>query len=331
MKKEILYITEWVSYIKRWENTIVVVKKDETKKVIPIEIIESLYIFTQLSITTWLLEILNKYNIPIYFHGYYWNYTGSFYPREQTTSWAIIVDQVNNFSNDWLWYAKKLMYSAFSNMIKVLNRYNNLVDKEKILRLKEIRNNIDNICSINDLMWLEWIFRQIYYSQFSKCIKNNKFSFNDRNRQPPTDPVNSLMSLLNMCCYNMVNDSIIKSQLSPFISFYHSMNQNRYNLSLDIAEIFKPILVDRLILKLLNNNMLKPSDFTKDKVIWIVKLKEASYKKVMNEWNMTINDNITLKQLWKKYTWKSIVKFECYKIIKYWWEKNNFNFYILND
>jgi len=65
----------------------------------------------------------------------------------------------------------------------------------------------------------------------------------------------------------MVNDSIIKSQLSPFISFYHSMNQNRYNLSLDIAEIFKPILVDRLILKLLNNNMLKPSDFTKDKVI----------------------------------------------------------------
>lgn len=159
MKKEILYITEWVSYIKRWENTITIIKKDETKKVIPIEIIDSIYIYTQLSLTTWLLELLNKYNIPIYFHWYYWNFTGSFFPKEKVTSWAIIVEQVNNFSNNGLFYAKKVMFSAFSNMLKVLKRHQSVLDKNIINKMKKLKKEIKISTNIKELMWIEWNFR----------------------------------------------------------------------------------------------------------------------------------------------------------------------------
>jgi len=332
MKKEVLYITSGVYEILRKDNTIIIVKEEWTKT-FPIEIIDALYIYTDLKISTQLLGLLNKYNIQIYFHWYYWNYIWSYFPKENNVSGAIIVEQVKNFTENSLFYSKKLMYSAFSNMLKVLDRHKDKLDKDILQKMKDLRDQLiynNNIQDINTLMWLEWIFRNFYYSQFSKCIKNNNFIFNERNRQPPKDPVNSLMSLLNMNCYNLVNDSIIKSQLSPFISFYHSMNQKRYNLSLDIAEIFKPILVDRLILKLLNNNMLKKSDFIKDKSIWLVKLKDDTYKKVMLEWNNSINEYLYIKSLWKKYNWKSIIQFECYKIMKYWNDKNyNLNFYIL--
>lgn len=331
MKKETIYITEGISELIRFENTIMVIKSDWTKKSFPIEIIESIYIMTNLKISTNLLELLNQFDITIYFHWYYWNYVWSFFPKESVTSGAIIVDQVINFEKNKLLLSKKLMDAAFYNMIKVLERYKDIVNDEQFNKLKILRKSIYEpyINGIDTLMWLEWNFRQIYYDLLWSCIKNKNFTFDWRNRQPPRDPINSLISLLNMSCYNTVNDSIIKSQLSPFISFYHSMNQRRYNLSLDLAEIFKPILVDRLILNLINNNVLKKTDFKKDKSIWMVSLTDDALKIVFIEWRKLLDETILVEKLWKKYNWKYVMILESYKLLKFLSTNEDFDFYKL--
>ncbi|MDL0298323.1 CRISPR-associated endonuclease Cas1, partial [Clostridioides difficile] len=70
---------------------------------------------------------------------------------------------------------------------------------------------------------------------------------------PPKDPVNALMSFGNSIMYTNVLSEIYKTQLDPTISFLHEPSTKRFSLSLDIAEIFKPIIIDTIIFSLINN------------------------------------------------------------------------------
>lgn len=329
--KEIIYITEWVKEINRWENTIEIVMFNDNKKAIPINIIDSIYILTDLKISTKILELLNKYWITIYFHNYYWWLIWSFFPKENKSSGSIIIKQSDLFMKQSLLLSKKLMSSSFYNMLKVLDRYKERTDEKNILYLKEIYKNLDfyKINTIEDLMWYEWTFRRIYYEEFSKCILNKNIKFDERNRQPPKDLVNFLISLLNSSLYNLTNDTIIKSQLSPFISFYHSINYKRYSLCLDISEIFKPILVDRCILNLINNNIVNENDFFFDneKLEWIIS--KDIIKKVFTYYKKWLEETVKVKKLDRNYSYSYLITLECYKIIKYILEWEDFEFYRL--
>jgi CRISPR-associated protein Cas1 len=84
---------------------------------------------------------------------------------------------------------------------------------------------------------------------------------NGRTKNPPSNEINSLISFGNSLCYTLALDTIYHTQLNPTISFLHEPGVRRYSLALDLAEIFKPILVDRTIFKVLNQKMLKTTDF----------------------------------------------------------------------
>lgn len=329
--KEIIYITEWVKEINRWENTIEIVLFDNKKRAVPINIIDSIYILTDLKISTKILELLNQYGITIYFHNYYWWYIWSFFPKENKSSWSIIIKQSNVFIDKWLELSIKLMEASFYNMLKVLDRYKDRTWEQNILYLKEIYKNLRfyKINCIDDLMWYEWTFRRIYYEEFSKCILNKNIEFNERNRQPPRDLVNFLISLLNSSLYNFTNDTIIKSQLSPFISFYHSINYKRYSLCLDISEVFKPILVDRCILNLLNNNILDENvfSFNEEKLEWDIS--KDVIKKVFSYYKKWLEETVKVKKLERNYSFWYLITLDCYKLIKYLLEWEDFDFYKL--
>jgi len=86
----------------------------------------------------------------------------------------------------------------------------------------------------------------------------------NRTKQPPNNEVNALISFGNMMCYTLCLDQIYHTQLNPTISFLHEPGYRRYSLALDLAEIFKPILVDRTIFSLLNKKQIQASDFRQE-------------------------------------------------------------------
>ena len=115
--------------------------------------------------------------------------------------------------------------------------------------------------SYEELLTLEAQSRKEYYSCFDHLIHSDQFVFGERTRRPPRNEVNSLLSFGNTVLYNHISFKVNRSPLDIRVGFLHATNSRPESLNLDIAEIFKPLVVDRVIFTLLNNRQLTPRDF----------------------------------------------------------------------
>ena len=250
--------------LSRKDNTLKFVPVDEEgneqqPKYLPVEGIEELYVFGSLDANSALYNFLGKGDIPVHFFDYYENYTGSFMPRDSLLSGRMLLAQTGYHTNGKkrIIIARKFIEGASFNMVKNLKYYNNRgKDLEPIIEIiEEYRLRIDVMNDVDELMGLEGNVRQRYYDAFNLII--NDFEMGNRSKQPPQNEVNALISFGNMMCYSQCLRAIHQTQLNPTISYLHSPGERRYSLALDIAEIFKPLLVDRVIFKVLNKKELQ--------------------------------------------------------------------------
>ena len=160
---------------------------------------------------------------------------------------------------------------------------------------------------------IEGNIRMNYYESFGQIIDG--FEMNGRSKQPPKNELNSLISFGNMMCYAQCLRAINQTQLNPTISYLHEPGERRYSLALDLAEIFKPLLVDRVIFRLLNRRELKKEDFD-HKLNYIV-LKEKGKKKFVETWENRLLESIQHRSLNRQVTYKHLIKLECYKLVKH--------------
>ena len=128
--------------------------------------------------------------------------------------------------------------------------------------IESLRKQIAKAGSIQELMGYEGNIRKTYYSAWTKII-DQEIEFEKRVKNPPDNMINTLISFVNTLIYTKVLGEIYQTQLNPTISYLHEPGDRRFSLSLDIAEIFKPILGDRLIFSLLNRNQITQKSFTK--------------------------------------------------------------------
>jgi CRISPR-associated protein Cas1 len=163
------------------------------------------------------------------------------------------------------------------------------------------------------LMGLEGNIRITYYQAFDLII--NDFEMGNRSKQPPSNEVNAMVSFVNMMCYTLCLDMIYHTQLNPTISFLHQPGSRRFSLALDMAEVFKPLLADRLIFALLNKKVIQKNDF--DYRLNYCLLKGAGRKKVVRAWDEKLNETIKHRSLGRSVSYKHLVKLECYKLVKH--------------
>lgn len=300
--------------LSRKENTIYVEVEDNIKKSIPIEDVESLHIFGEVDLNTKFLNFLSQQNIPIHFYNYYGFYSGSFMPREKNISGNLTVKQVEFYIDPIKrqYIAISFIEGAIFHMQRNLREYEGT---EKFVEvLKTELSNAYNTKSIPELMGCEGRARDAYYQAFNVILKNN-FSFVKREKRPPTNPINALISFGNSIIYSIVLTQIYLTQLNPTISYLHEPGEKRYSLSLDIAEIFKPLIVDPVIFKLVNNNMLNEDDFEED--LNFCYLTENGRKKFIKEIDQKLNTTIKHRKLKRNVSYKQLIRLECYKLIKH--------------
>ena len=304
--------------LQRNDNTLEITYNDGTKKVIPVERVDNIYVMTQFDFNTVLLNFLSQYGINIHFFNYYGFYTGTYYPKESLVSGKLLIKQVENY-NDMkkrLKIAKAFIdsasYNIHRNLIYYKNRNKNLEDYIK--EIEYFRRQIDLCKDVKELMGIEGNIRKVYYSSWNSII-NQDIKFEKRVKNPPDNAINSLISYVNTIIYTRVLSEIYKTQLNPTISYLHEPSERRFSLCLDIAEIFKPIIGDRLIFSMLNKNQITEKDFEKD--LNFLYIKEKARKEITKQIDKRLQTKIKHKTLGREVTYEYLMRLEIYKLIKY--------------
>lgn len=306
--------------LERQQNTLVFKDGDGKKRYMPVETIADIHVFGELDFNKRLLEFLTQNEITLHFFNHYGYYIGSFYPREYYNSGYLILKQSEYYLDilKRMDLAKKFVYGAISNMNKVLEYYIRRGIEELSTTLEEL-NHISSAIETQDspeaLMAIEGNTREIYYSAFDIITDSEDFSFTKRTRRPPQNRLNALISFGNSLLYVTVLSEIYRTHLDPRIGFLHSTNFRRFSLNLDVAEVFKPIFVDRLIFSLINKNQLKAKDFSTG--VEGVFLSESGRQTFIEEWENKLKTTIDHPTLKRKVSYRSLIRLDLYKIEKH--------------
>lgn len=311
--------------LKRKDNTIFIINEKDEKKVIPIETVRNIYIFGEMDFNSKMLCYLDKYDVLLHIFNYYGFYSGSFVPRSSLLAGDVLVKQAKKFTvpGSGLPLAKETLLATTDNILRNL-KYYNARGKDLVAVINNIEllaPELENSKAIDEIMGYEGNLRRHYYAAFPVII-NQEIEFRGREKRPPDNMINTLISYGNSVLYTTVLCEIFKTQLNPTISFLHKPSYRRFSLALDIAEIFKPLLVDRIIFRVLNKNMLTEKDF--EKKLNFCYMKDKAKKVFMKEFDGQLETTIKHRKLGRSISYRYLIRLECYKLIKYLMEGKDY-------
>jgi CRISPR/Cas system-associated endonuclease Cas1 len=366
--------------VRRSANTLYIENKDGDKKPLPVEDVDSLYLFGEVDLNTRLLNFLSQKKIPLHVFNYYGFYSGSYYPREYLHSGFLLVHQVACYHDEKrrLHVARELVRASAHSLLRNLAYYERRKGRPGEARQDEaepvgeiglsslsadtpsgvptdataeaavdahplappdfaehsdfaqpvepvddpntttaaavlfgaevsevsqetphapesdevpklvpgvealsagtvasptshaslawLRATIESLAAlvdgqtdVNALRGVEGKIRERYYAAWRHIVSDDAWAFERRVRRPPDNEINALISFGNGFLYTVCLSEIYRTQLTPTVSYLHEPGARRFSLALDLSEIFKPLIVDRAIFRLLNTGQMKPN------------------------------------------------------------------------
>ena len=284
---------------------------------LPVEDIGDFYVFGSLNANSSLYNFLGQKDIAVHFFDYYENYTGSFMPRDYLLSGRMLLAQTSAFQskNRRLEIARKFIEGASYNILKNLQYYNRRGKalEDIIETIEDLSSKIDAVTSVDELMGIEGLIRHNYYMAFDLIL--NDFSMDGRSKQPPKNEINALVSFGNMMCYTMCLRAIHQTHLNPTISYLHTPGERRFSLCLDISEIFKPLIVDRTIFRVINKKEIQEKHF--DKKLNKCLLNDVGKKIFVKALEERLEETFKHRRLGRNVSFRHLIKLECYKLEKH--------------
>lgn len=289
-----LYITSSETYLSL-DGENVVISADKTEKGrLPLHNLESIITCGYAGASPALMEKCANLNISVVFLSpsgrFRAKVTGKAYGnillrREQ---YRICDDSVKS-----LLIAQNFIIGKVYNERSVINRairdYSNRLDTDALndasLQLKEAISCVNSVSSMEELRGYEGKAAAKYFSQFNQLILQQKeyFSFDVRNRRPPLDRVNALLSFTYSLLTSMCVAALESVGLDPYAGFMHTDRPGRCSLALDLLEELRAPYADRFVLSCINKKIVDQSDF-EEKENGAVFLNESGRKKFLSAW-----------------------------------------------
>ena len=318
------YITS-MGELSRKDNSLCF-RKEGKNVYIPVENTKEIYCLNEVSINSKLLDFLASNNIVVHFFNYYEGYSGSYYPKNQYNSGKLLVKQVEKFNSDRLVIARNIVAGIGVNIKEVLYHYykHNKKEVKKTIDwiTKDFFRRVEDSTNIKELMAIEGELWQRFYSEFKNFLPED-FIMNKRVKRPPDNPINAMISFGNSLLYTKTISSIYRTHLDQRISFLHEPSEGRFSLSLDISEVFKPVIVYKTIFDLVNNKKIQVSKHFDKKVNYCL-INEEGRNVFITAFEERMEAVFNHPKLKRRVSYRTAIKLDCYKLIKYIMEDKEF-------
>lgn len=301
-------------------------RKNGKNVYIPIENTKEIYCLSEVTVNTKLLDFLSQNHVVVHFFNYYEGYSGTFYPRNQYNSGKLLVKQVETFSNSRIVIAKAIVKGIGENLLEVLYHYYKHEKKEvkgtvDWLR-KDFNSRLAEAETIPEIMSIEGEAWARFYGDFKYFLPED-FVMNKRVKRPPDNPINAMISFGNSLLYTKTISAIYRTHLDQRISFLHEPSEGRFSLSLDMSEVFKPVIVYKTIFDLVNNRKIQVEKHFDRKVNYCL-LNDEGRKIFVEAFEQRIESVFLHKGFKRKISYRTAIKYDCYKLIKFILEDKEF-------
>ncbi|MTT31373.1 type I-B CRISPR-associated endonuclease Cas1 [Terrilactibacillus sp. BCM23-1] len=303
--------------LKRKDNSLIF-RNEKGHRYVPIEGIKEIYCLNEVSFNTKLLDFLSKAQVTVHFFNYFQQYSGTFYPKENLVSGCLLIKQVQLFNESRLDVAKAIVQGIANNVYYILYHYysHGKTDLKPFLHWlrKSVPQLLQKEINIKQILFIEGTIWKKFYDSFSLFLPK-AFLMNKRVKRPPDNPMNAMISFGNSLLYAKTVSQIYHTHLDQKISFLHEPGEGRFSLSLDLCEVFKPIIVYKTIFELVNNRRIQVGKHF-DKELNYCLLSEKGKMIFLKAFDERINQTFQHPILKRKVSYQTAIKLDAYKLIK---------------
>lgn len=322
-----LYVTSQDSYLALDGENIVVLDKDKEIGRLPLHNLEGIVSFGYRGTSPALMGACADRNISLC----YVSPSGKFLARVTGNVKGNVVLRRKQFEavrdeTVSLGIAKNCIIGKVYNARWVLERsirdHSMQIDTEKVKHasgmLKDAAVAVQNSESMDQLRGYEGEAASVYFSVFDEMILQQKkdFSFEGRNKRPPTDNVNAMLSFVYTLLANNIASALETVGLDPYIGMMHTERPGRVSLALDLIEELRPVLADRFVLSVINKKVVSAKDFLK-KENGAVLMKDDARKRFLSEWQNRKKEMLTHPYLKEKVEWGMVPYVQAMLLARY--------------
>jgi CRISPR-associated protein Cas1 len=230
----------------------------------------------------------------------------------------LLIAQVEASTQKRLDIAKNIVRGIGNNIDELLYHYYKHDKKEVKTTIdwirKDMGENLSNASHIKQILQIEGELWQRFYADF-KFFLPEDFMMHKRVKRPPDNPINALISFGNSLLYSKTVSIIYQTHLDQRISFLHEPSEGRFSLSLDLCEVFKPVIVFKTIFELVNNRKLQVDKHFEKKLNYCI-LNEEGRKIFIAGFEQRLESVFQHPKLKRKVSYRTAIKLDCYKLIK---------------
>ena len=292
-----VYVQEQGAYVSVSGDTIVVKSTNGQKRKIRIIDVSDLTIYGNVQVTTQAVRRLCEENIPVCYLSYGGRFVGITSGRtSRNIDLRVHQHRVYNDKEASLNIARSIVYGKIRNSMTILRRNHKSSPEDTLKEMERMAKACKTVKKYDMLLGIEGMAAKLYFSEFSGMIKKEtEFDFRERNRRPPKDPTNAILSYVYMMLVKQAEITIRVVGLDPYLGYLHTPHHGRPSLALDLIEEFRPTIGDSVCIGLINNGVVKTSDFVVSK--FGVAMTDACRRKVISAFETRMDTSIQHKIL----------------------------------
>ena len=310
-----LYLLEQGTWLQKENQRFVVQVSKNQKTELLMRDVERILVFGNIQLSTYAINACLESGILVLFlkqsgqyHGHLWSQSNTHLNTEIT---QIKRHQEMPFQFQ---VSKAIVYGKLMNSKRLLMRLNRKrksdeVDKA-IQGIDSDIKNLERVETVDPLRGYEGVSAARYFPAFGQLITNPNFEFSLRNRQPPKDPVNSLLSFGYTLLFNNVLSLIITEGLSPYFGNFHYGEKNKTYLAFDLMEEFRSLIVDSLVLKLINKPFLNRDDFEKNESNEGIYLTTTARRTFLNHFEGRLNEIVSHPDIQSEVSYRQVIQLQ---------------------